>query len=244
LNVELEGGKLRVVSYGVSPDADLQLDSLDTIETGSRLRFPFKKSQYEVETPYVGLHNGLNTLAALAVIVSRGLDEQVSFETLLEKIKDLPQVPGRLERIQSTKRTVFVDYAHTPDALQQVLTALRPLTNGKLWVVFGCGGDRDKGKRAEMGKIARLHADRVVVTCDNPRTEEPQKIIQDILDAPLEPYAVLESRKEAIAKALKDSATDDVILIAGKGHEEYQIIGTEKHPFSDKAEALTVLQSL
>ena len=139
---------------------------------------------------------------------------------------------------------VYIDYAHTPDALEQVLLALRQHASQNLWLVFGCGGDRDPGKRAEMGAIASKYADRILVTSDNPRTEDASAIIQDILSG-IDPDSVSEAVKErqvAIALAIGSCAAQDVILVAGKGHEDYQIIGTKKYPFNDYLVAQSALQ--
>jgi UDP-N-acetylmuramyl-tripeptide synthetase len=132
---------------------------------------------------------------------------------------------------------VIVDYAHTPDALRRALTALRPQTEGQLWVVFGCGGDRDRGKRPQMGAIATELADRVVVTSDNPRSEDPDAIIRDIRAGVDRGVDVLTERRAAIEFAVMQAAPGDVVLIAGKGHEEYQEVAGVRHPFSDATEA-------
>ena len=156
-------------------------------------------------------------------------------------------MPGRFERVDCGQPfTVVVDYAHTDDALENVLTALRPLTRGKLRVLFGCGGDRDRTKRPRMAKTAERLADVVYVTSDNPRTEPPLSIIQEIL-AGLSPNgarsAVVEpDRRAAIDRILRDAQPGDVVLLAGKGHENYQIVGAQKHHFDDVEEAVRVLQ--
>ena len=152
-------------------------------------------------------------------------------------IAGMPAVPGRLERIKDPHgRFIFIDYAHTPDALKSVLTELKHLTKGKIITVFGCGGDRDRGKRPKMGfETARL-SDICLVTSDNPRTEDPDRIIAEILPGVKKEgksYLVEPDRKKAISLALKLAKKGDVVLVAGKGHEDYQIIGTKKYPFSD-----------
>jgi UDP-N-acetylmuramoyl-L-alanyl-D-glutamate--2,6-diaminopimelate ligase len=136
---------------------------------------------------------------------------------------------------------VFVDYAHTPDALERAITALKPSTAGKLWVIFGCGGDRDRGKRPQMGTIAAANADRVVVTSDNPRTEAPEAIISDILASGIKPHLIEPDRRVAILQTISAATPGDSILIAGKGHENYQIIGTKKLHFSDQEVAAEAL---
>lgn len=183
-----------------------------------------------------------NFTAALALLHGLGLKKDFSGSEILP-------VPGRFEPVAESTHlgfAVVVDYAHTPDALEKTLTKLKEMTKGKLWVVFGCGGDRDNGKRPLMGKIAEELADIVVVTSDNPRTESPGHIIEQILqDMPRKKTIhVKEDRKEAIEFACKNAKPSDSILIAGKGHEDYQIIGQKKLPFDDKAVARQVLESL
>jgi UDP-N-acetylmuramoyl-L-alanyl-D-glutamate--2,6-diaminopimelate ligase len=159
-------------------------------------------------------------------------------------LRDAAGAPGRLQRVDNRGKprvSILVDYAHTDDALENVLKALRPLTRGKLRVVFGCGGDRDATKRPRMAAIARRLGDAVYVTSDNPRTEDPDKIIGDILSGwPADERAgvvVEPDRRQAIFRAIEDAAEQDVVLIAGKGHEKYQIIGAAKQHFDDVEEA-------
>jgi UDP-N-acetylmuramoyl-L-alanyl-D-glutamate--2,6-diaminopimelate ligase len=148
----------------------------------------------------------------------------------------VPQVPGRLEKIHSDSYTVLRDYAHTPDALERVLLTLRPVTEGRLIVVFGAGGDRDRGKRPEMGDIAQRHADVAIVTSDNPRTENPDSIIDEITAGMrVGEYVRVANRKDAIGIALEMARPGDVVLLAGKGHETYQVIGTQKIDFDERA---------
>ncbi len=148
-----------------------------------------------------------------------------------------PQVPGRMERIVAAPYVVLRDYAHTPDALERALEALRPVTAGRLIVLFGCGGDRDRGKRPQMARIAARLADFTVVTSDNPRTEDPEAIIDEIVAGlpPAAPSVRIADRREAIRAALEASRPGDTVLLAGKGHETYQVIGHEYLPF-DEAE--------
>ncbi len=183
-----------------------------------------------------------NFTAALAMLREVGFKEDFRGSSILP-------VPGRFEPVPAAKQrkiAVIVDYAHTPDALEKTLKKLKVMTQGKLWVVFGCGGDRDSGKRPLMGKIAEEIADVVVVTSDNPRTESPKHIIQEILDGMFEPQAkhVFEDRKEAIAFACLQAEAGDSVLIAGKGHEDYQIIGHTKFPFDDRLIATDILLGL
>jgi UDP-N-acetylmuramoyl-L-alanyl-D-glutamate--2,6-diaminopimelate ligase len=190
-----------------------------------------------VSAPFIGPHNVENVVAAFASLVGLGYPES----EVAEALRVSPQVSGRLERVGEGSPRVFVDYAHTPDALERVLRAVRVSTVGSLWCVFGCGGDRDKGKRPEMAKIAAACADKVVVTSDNPRTEDPQAIINDILESGITPAIVDIDRGSAIERVAHEAAPDDTIVIAGKGHENYQILGTSRIHFSDQEEARKAL---
>ena len=180
-----------------------------------------------------------NLLAVVAAAGSQGFE----LNRILQAVTQLKAVNGRMELVDpSVKPAVVVDYAHTPDALEKALQALRIHCRGELWVVFGCGGDRDTGKRAEMGSIAEHRADRVVVTSDNPRSESPQQIIDQILLGITRDVLAVADRRDAIRIAIKQAQPDDVVLIAGKGHEDYQIIGSNRLPFSDQVEARLALR--
>jgi UDP-N-acetylmuramoyl-L-alanyl-D-glutamate--2,6-diaminopimelate ligase len=188
-----------------------------------------------------GRFNVSNLLAVLAVLGIMG----ISFSKILASLAELTTVPGRMQVLGGgDKPLVIVDFAHTPDALEKVLLALREHSHGKIWCVFGCGGDRDRGKRPLMGKIAERFSDHVIITDDNPRTEDSQQIVDDILQGLLCPWAVEveHDRHVAISHAIECTAVGDVVLIAGKGHEPYQIIGKEKIPFSDVEEVTKVLK--
>ncbi len=195
----------------------------------------------ELLCPLFGHFNLSNVLAALAAVCV----ENVPFVKGLEVIQHLKPVAGRMISLKNNPKgpKVVVDYAHTPDALLQVLQALRLHCRGKLWCVFGCGGDRDRGKRPEMAAIAEAFSDKIIVTQDNPRTENPDIIIQDIMQGFKTPKKIIlePNRKEAIALAINSTEAKDIVLVAGKGHEDYQIIGTEKFPFSDQLEAIEAL---
>ncbi len=190
----------------------------------------------------IGSFNLMNLLQAVGVLIQQGLP----LEKLLAGISDFPGVPGRMECVQpfslveaSLLPRVLVDYAHTPDGLKNALLALRPFTNGKLICVFGCGGDRDRGKRPQMASVAANHSDWMIVTSDNPRTEKPQQIFNDVAKGlPDDAEVIIEpDRSLAIHTAVSMAASDDVVLIAGKGHENYQIIGSDKIYFDDREEA-------
>lgn len=194
--------------------------------------------------PMVGQFNLSNMLAAVGTALYLG----VPLEAIVTCLSQFGGVPGRMERVVVSPEddiSVIVDYAHTPDSLQNALMAARPFVSGRLICVFGCGGDRDRTKRPQMGRIAHNLADLVIVTSDNPRTEEPQKILADILagiPASLAADQVTRDRAEAIQRAILQAKPGDCVLIAGKGHEDYQILGTEKIHFDDREQARLALQ--
>ena len=196
-------------------------------------------------SPLVGRFNLMNLLQAVGVLVQQDLP----LHQLLEGLQSFRGVPGRMERVATpggaTAPAVLVDYAHTPDGLENALAACRPFTAGRLICVFGCGGDRDRSKRPQMGAIAARLADAVVVTSDNPRTEDPGRILEDVVAGiPAGTELQVEGdRARAIAAAIADAASDDLVLIAGKGHEDYQILGTSKIHFDDREEAEKALRA-
>jgi UDP-N-acetylmuramoyl-L-alanyl-D-glutamate--2,6-diaminopimelate ligase len=197
---------------------------------GSSFDLVLGRDTRDVVLPVIGDFNVANALAAAAAAWALGLDA----DTIVARIATMPQVPGRLE-IVNDRPTVLRDYAHTPDSLERAIAAVRPFTTGRLIVVFGCGGDRDRGKRPEMGRIAARGADVAIVTSDNPRTEDPERILDDI-EAGMEqvPHERIEDRRDAIARALDLATADDVVLLAGKGHETYQVRGTTRLPFDER----------
>jgi UDP-N-acetylmuramoyl-L-alanyl-D-glutamate--2,6-diaminopimelate ligase len=223
----------RRLRFGVrSPDADVRADAVTYHPRGSRWMLVHGAARAGVALPLIGDFNVANALGAAAAAIAVGLD----VDTIAAQLNTLPQVPGRLE-ILSEHPTVLRDYAHTPDALERALRALRPFTPGRLIALFGCGGDRDKGKRPMMAEVAHRLADAVVVTSDNPRTEDPERILDDICVAlPPGSFERIEDRRTAIAAAIAmaDPARD-VVLLAGKGHETYQIRGTTSYPFDEAA---------
>jgi UDP-N-acetylmuramoyl-L-alanyl-D-glutamate--2,6-diaminopimelate ligase len=183
----------------------------------------------QVTLPLIGDFNVVNALGAAGAALAMGLP----VADVARRLATLPQVPGRLE-IVLERPTVLRDYAHTPDALERALHAVRPFVEGRLTVVFGCGGDRDRGKRPVMGGIAERLADHVIITSDNPRTEDPELILDEIEAGMRRGHDRIEDRREAIARALATASPDDVILLAGKGHEAYQIRGTARLPFDER----------
>ncbi len=205
--------------------------------------------QFEVRSRLIGTHNLMNLMAALAVGGMAG----VPLERFVEGVCAVDRIPGRLERVTGRRPVqVFVDYAHTPKAIENVLRALRPLVGGaQVTIVLGAGGDRDRGKRPLMGKASVLLADRVIFTSDNPRTEDPNKIIAEIVvgaeeaarEGRVAQWTAIPDRREAIATAIRQSRNGDVVVIAGKGHETEQIVGTTRLPFVDAEVAREVLDS-
>ena len=247
-----------VLWYAIEQKADLvaQIESMDI--GGTIFTINYGGQSREVKSPLVGRYNVSNHLAAAGLCLAADLDLQI----IAEGLSNLKLIPGRLEKVDwDGSFSVLIDYAHTDDALKNVLSNLKPLCKGKLHVVFGCGGDRDRTKRPRMAKVAEEFADSIIVTSDNPRTEDPQKIINEILtgfenrgrDArpcvstnlgpiPKPNINVISDRKKAIEAAILAAGKDDIVLIAGKGHENYQIIGKTKSHFSDKEIALECLE--
>jgi UDP-N-acetylmuramoyl-L-alanyl-D-glutamate--2,6-diaminopimelate ligase len=195
----------------------------------------------EVKTQLMGRFNAENSLVVIGCLLALG----VSLAEAAAALAECKPAPGRMEVVRADARnkpTVVVDYAHTPDALAKALSAAREHCEGALWCVFGCGGDRDSGKRPVMGSIAESLADQIIVTDDNPRSEDPQAITQDIVKGiKSRAVRVIHDRGEAIATALKEASAIDLVLIAGKGHEDYQIYGETRRSFSDRTEALRYL---
>jgi UDP-N-acetylmuramoyl-L-alanyl-D-glutamate--2,6-diaminopimelate ligase len=225
------GGRTRVITYGLST-GDIHALALDCAADGLRVRAMTPRGELDIATPLLGRFNAYNLLAALATLLALGFEP----DDCVRRLSNLRPVPGRVERFQAPNHRplIVVDYAHTPDALEQVLEALRPHVTGKLWCVFGCGGDRDRGKRPQMGAIAERLADHVILTDDNPRTESGDAIVRDIAAGMRSRPRVIRERKSAIAAALSEASPADVVLVAGKGHEDYQQVGETRHPYSDR----------
>jgi len=224
----------RLLWYAVEENADIaaRIQSMDMDGTVFALDYDGRSSI--VKTPLLGLYNVSNCLAAAGLCLMAGSD----LDTVAAGLSALKGVPGRLEKIDGGNFSIIIDYAHTDDALKNVLTTLKPLCKGKLRVIFGCGGDRDRTKRPRMAKVAEELADIVIVTSDNPRTEKPADIINEIVTGFERPNSkrikVEPDRKKAINLAIESGEKDDIVLIAGKGHEDYQIIGKQKFHFSDR----------
>jgi UDP-N-acetylmuramoyl-L-alanyl-D-glutamate--2,6-diaminopimelate ligase len=233
----------RIIRFGLNQKADYQARDIAVTAQGSHFVLVTPDGQANVQMQLIGRHNIENALTAAALV---GETFGLSVHQIAAGLKDAHGAPGRLQAVRSGQPfAVLVDYAHTDDALKNVLSALRPLAHGKLRVLFGCGGDRDRTKRPRMARTAVKFADLVIITSDNPRTENPQGIIDEILagiPADKSTSVVVEpDRRRAIELALMDAQAGDIILLAGKGHENYQIIGTEKRHFDDVEEANRVL---
>ena len=231
----------RILAYGNAVDAELRILHRLPRPHGQHLAAEFFGERHDIELPLVGAFQAMNVLAALGLVVATGGDLAAAVAVLPQ----LPGVPGRLQLVgeAASGAPVFVDYAHTPDALATALGALRPHAAERLVVVFGAGGDRDRGKRPLMGKVATELADRVYVSDDNPRNEDPGEIRHAILAAA--PGAVeIGDRREAIAAAIGELRQGDVLVLAGKGHETGQVVGDKILPFDDAVVAGEVLRSM
>lgn len=232
---------VEAIDYALSTDARVRASAIRYRPGGVSARIDTPWGSGSIDSPLLGEFNLANLLAVVAAACAKGHP----LADVLALVPALKPVVGRMEVVGSAAQLqVVVDYAHTPDALEQVLRALRRHCTGKLWCLFGCGGDRDTGKRPEMGAIAAQLADRVVVTSDNPRTEHPVDIIAGILAGiPSDRAVRVETdRRAAIHTAIAEADPADTVLIAGKGHEDYQVIGAERLPFSDQTEARLALR--
>lgn len=236
----LKRGKL--ITYGIdSADADIRATNLRMNLAGSGFILNTKKRKTKIKTGLIGRHNVSNILAAAAFALSQKID----LSRIAGAVESFKGVRGRLERIEAKERNVFVDYAHTPDAFFNVLGTLRNLARHNLILVFGCGGERDSLKRPLMGKLAQEYADKIIITSDNPRSEDPQKIADDIISGmKADNYKLILDRKEAIEYGLSVSKPGDTVLIAGKGHEHYQIFKDKRIEFDDAACAGQFLQQI
>lgn len=234
----------RVWSYSVNDStADLWMSDLNYEPNGVSGMLHTPKGDVAFRSPLVGQYNLENLLAAVGAVLHLGLDLQL----VTKALGDFTGVPGRMERVQISPEqdiSVIVDYAHTPDSLENLLKAARPFIPGKMICMFGCGGDRDRTKRPKMGKIAAELSDIAFVTSDNPRTEDPERILQDILTGIPETATpvVICDRATAIRTAILQAQPGDGVLLAGKGHEDYQILGTEKIHFDDREHAQDALK--
>ncbi len=246
----------RVLRVSSAARGDVHVREKAAKASGTHLALATPLGPLAFTSPLVGDFNVENLVVATGIGCALGL----SAAQITRALDGATGAPGRLERVRDPRAdardiAAYVDYAHTPDALERVLAAVRPTTRGRLWVVFGCGGDRDRGKRPQMGRIAAAGADIAVVTSDNPRSEDPQRILADILGGMRDSTILLEEqlspgvrghlaivdRRAAIALSIRRALAGDVVVIAGKGHEDYQVLGTEKLHFDDRGEVIAAL---
>jgi UDP-N-acetylmuramoyl-L-alanyl-D-glutamate--2,6-diaminopimelate ligase len=250
------GAEILRVGRGEKAAAELRLVASEAGLEGTRAILEHAEGRLELELPLLGDFNLENLLVAVGIARALGIDDAA----IARGVAHCPQVPGRMERVtggRCDEPTILVDYAHTPDAVEKLLRAVRPLCEGRLIAVFGCGGDRDRAKRPLMAEAVARHADLAVATSDNPRTEDPAAILLDV-EAGLERlervdaarlfekpgrFASIVDRREAIRVAIAGAGPRDTVVLAGKGHEDYQIIGRDKLPFDDRIEARRALDA-
>lgn len=231
--VEERFENIKLVTYGLGTGCDFRASDIRSDLNGTVFQLEMGRRSMLVRTPLIGVFNVYNTLAALAA--AHGLN--LNLREAVANLADAPQIPGRLESVggRQINFRVYVDYAHTPDALEQALKTLRGLNPERIITVFGCGGDRDHQKRPLMGRVVDRLSDGAFVTSDNPRSEEPGKIIKEIVAGMGRGgFQVIEGRREAIRAAIDMAGSRDIVLIAGKGHEDYQEIKGTRHPFDDR----------
>ena len=231
---------VNILSYGKAGE-QIKLLKIVPTSDGQTITVDILGARQEIKLPLAGEFQAMNALCALGLVIGAGGDARAASQALAK----VTNVPGRLELVArlANNAAIYVDYAHSPDALETVLEAVRSHAKGQIHVVFGCGGDRDKGKRPEMGRIAGLYADHAIVTDDNPRTEDPAKIRAEIIIACPEAKNIPD-RFDAIEEAIKALKPDDILVVAGKGHEEGQVIGTETIPFNDKTAVQKIVETL
>lgn len=258
----VKGLSLPVFRYGLRSSCDVSAREVRVSFEGLTCQMKTPQGEFPLHSKLIGRFNLYNLMAAVAI----GIGADLSLEVIREGLEEVKGVPGRLERVENSKGLrVLVDYAHTPDALEQVLTALKDLhtqteAKGRMITVFGCGGDRDRVKRPLMAEVAGRLSDLVILTSDNPRTEDPLAIIEEAevgfhsigikklhlhqndLRSSIRGYLIIPDRREAIRMAIQMASPLDTILIAGKGHEDYQIIGKKRFPFDDRIEARKALE--
>lgn len=235
------------ITYGLHENADIRASHIRITSRGTSFELDTFRGSQPVELQMVGKFNVYNALAAIAA----GLIEGIELSAIVKSLEAVPGVAGRVEAVQAGQPfAVIVDYAHTPDGLDNVLATVKEFAEGRIYCVFGCGGDRDRKKRPMMGKIAAQYADYVLVTSDNPRTEDPDLILLDI-EAGLKEdnvssdrYELIVDRRAAITKAIEMASPNDVVLIAGKGHETYQLVGQEILDFDDRIVAEEAIRGL
>lgn len=231
--MKLRFDRLRRLTYGRNANADFRAGEIRSDFNGTQFKLSFRERQFLVRMPLIGAFNVSNSVAAIASAWAIGLN----LREVIAKMAEAPQVPGRLEMVggRQTNYRVFVDYAHTPDALSNVLTTLRALEPRRIITVFGCGGDRDPSKRPLMAAAVEAESDLCLLTSDNPRSEDPQRILRNVAKGfARTSHEIIEDRREAIRRAIQLAGERDLVLIAGKGHETYQEINGVRHEFDDR----------
>lgn len=241
----IQASKVPVITYGLNDNSSIKAENVKIDLKGSEFRLCFEGATININMKLIGRFSVYNVLAAIAVALREGINPEI-IKTALEKVNG---VPGRFEQVDEGQNfTVVVDYAHTPDGLENILRTGRQLTSHRLITVFGCGGDRDRGKRPLMGEVAARYSDFCVVTSDNPRSEDPEAIINDIvpgLDQVKDSrYAIISDRREAINHAVHLARPGDLVIIAGKGHETYQLVKDKVLDFDDRKVASEFLKGL
>ncbi|CAM4509067.1 UDP-N-acetylmuramoyl-L-alanyl-D-glutamate--2,6-diaminopimelate ligase [Paenibacillus endophyticus] len=236
-----------VVTYGIDKAADVRATNIKITAQGTTFHVQTFRGEADVTLQMAGKFNVYNSLAAISAVLIEGIE----LSAITSSLSAIPGVPGRVEAVNAGQDfAVIVDYAHTPDGLENVLRAIEQFAEKRIICVFGCGGDRDKTKRPLMGEIAVKYADYVLITSDNPRTEQPELILKDIetglIRTGVDPstYVLIKDRKAAIQKAVEMASQGDVVLIAGKGHETYQDINGVKHPFDDRIVAKEAIRGI
>ncbi|MFD0692751.1 UDP-N-acetylmuramoyl-L-alanyl-D-glutamate--2,6-diaminopimelate ligase [Paenibacillus sp. GCM10027628] len=235
----------QVITYGIDNECDVRAKDIRITAQGTEFRLVSFAGEAQFRMKLVGKFNVYNTLGAIASTLAEG----VALEQIRNSLESVAVVDGRMEVVNEGQDfLVLVDYAHTPDGLENALSTIRDFAEGKIYTVFGCGGDRDRKKRPLMGKVTAKYSDYLYVTSDNPRTEQPDAILQDIVPGieeagfPSEKFRLIVDRKQAIQKAIEEAGPGDVVLIAGKGHETYQDIMGVKHDFDDRLVAKTAIR--
>ncbi|MGI6711640.1 MAG: UDP-N-acetylmuramoyl-L-alanyl-D-glutamate--2,6-diaminopimelate ligase [Bacillota bacterium] len=236
--------KVPVWTYGIKEQAVVKADDIKISARQTEFNIRCTQGKYHIKAPLIGMFNVYNLLAAITVALAEG----ITLPTIADFISSAPQVPGRFELIDMGQPfAVIVDYAHTPDGLKNILATAREITQGRVITVFGCGGDRDRGKRPMMGEISGKYSDFTIITSDNPRSENPDEIIAEIEQGmrKISPkYLIIEERRKAIQEAILKADPGDIVVIAGKGHETYQLVKGETLHFDDREEARDALNKL
>ena len=234
--------KCKVITYGINSDADVRAENVKLSADGTHFTVRTPDRSFEINTKLVGIYNVSNILASVAAAIAL----KIPVSSIVRGVESVSFVPGRLETIDEGQPfKVFVDFAHTEDALLNVLGLLRGVVRGRIITVFGCGGDRDRSKRPLMGKAACGYSDHVIITSDNPRSEDPQAIMEEIergIKGKFSNYEIAVDRRKAIERAISSASSGDIVVLAGKGHENYQIIKECIMPFDDRKVARSILK--